>query len=232
MATTTRRKTTKTTDIMSQTFETVAISDVCTQNKLSEQTFRLALMEFQPNDFDSVKAIPVTVAEQVLATITATSKALPATEQPQLEPTATPENPTPQELQPAPPLATEQPQKPQNSSIATSTPKAISSPATGANIPTALTEFIAKAQDDIELFDLVNVYRNEQILTNSESRDSELVLKLREQRLENRSMVFDQLRDLNSRQPVAQELPELPQSLSDEIKALSDELGKQLNRAA
>jgi hypothetical protein len=94
-----------------------------------------------------------------------------------------------------------------------------------------LTEFISKAQDDIELFDLVQVYRNEQILTNSESRDSELVLKLREQRLESRALVFDQLRELNSRQPVPQELPELPASLSDEIKALSDELGKQLSRA-
>jgi hypothetical protein len=227
MATTTRRK--KTTlpavDDMPQTFETIAISDVCTQNGLSEQTFRLALMEFQPDDFDSVRAIPVTVAEGVLATIQATSKALPET-------TQNPENITPQKLQPSQETATQEPQKPLNSPMVASTPKAISSPATAATVPTALTEFIAKAQDDIELFDLVQVYRNEQILTNSESRDSELVLKLREQRLESRALVFDQLRDLNSRQPVPQELPELPSSLSEEIKALSDELGKQLNRAA
>ena len=78
----------------------------------------------------------------------------------------------------------------------------------------------------------MQVYRNEQILTNSESRDSELVLKLREQRLESRALVFDQLRDLNSKQPIAQELPELPASLSDEIAALSNELGKKLNRVA
>ncbi len=234
MAATRTRKTTKTTtpDVMPQTFETLAISDICAQNGLSEQTFRLALMDFQPDDFDSVRAIPVTVAEQVLATITATSKALPATEQPQLEPQTTTENLTSQELQPPQETATEQPQKPQNSSIAASTPKAISNPATGATVPTALTEFIAKAQDDIELFDLVQVYRNEQILTNSESRDSELVLKLREQRLESRALVFDQLRDLNSKQPIAQELPELPASLSDEIAALSNELGKKLNRVA
>jgi hypothetical protein len=181
-------------------------------------------MEFQPDDFDSVRAIPVTVAEGVLATIQATSKALPQTIE-------TSETVSPQELQPSQETATEQPQKPQNSSIATSSPKAISSPATGATVPTALTEFIAKAQDDIELFDLVHVYRNEQILTNSESRDSELVLKLREQRLESRALVFDQLRNLNSRQPIPQELPELPASLSEEIQALSDELGKSLSRA-
>jgi hypothetical protein len=41
-------------------------------------------------------------------------------------------------------------------------------------------------------------------------------------------MVFEQLRDLNSRQPIAPELPELPASLSEEIKSLADELGKKL----
>ena len=174
---------------------------------------------------DSAKVVAFDVAQQVASTIQATSKALPET-------TTTPENLTPQELQPSQETATEQPQKPQNTSMVASSPKAISTSATGSQVPTALTEFIAKAQDDIELFDLVQVYRNEQILTNSESRDSELVLKLREQRLESRALVFDQLRSLNSRQPTPQELPELPASLSDEIKALSDELGKQLNRAA
>lgn len=230
MATTTRRKkTTSTTDNdMPQTFETIAVSDVCAQNGLSEQSFRLTLMEFQPDDFDSARAIPVTVAEQVLATITATSKALPATNQPALEPSATTENLTPQELQPAQETATEQPQKPQNSPMVASSPKAISTPATGAAIPTALSEFVAKSQEDIELFDLVQLYRNEQILANSQVRDQELVLQLREQRLENRAFVFDQLRDLNARQPIPQELPELPSALSDEIKALSNELGKKL----
>jgi hypothetical protein len=223
MAATRTRKTTKTTtpDVMPQTFETIAISDICTQNGLSEQTFRLALMEFQPDDFDSVKAIPVTVAEQVLATITATSKALPQN----LE---TPENLTPQELQPSQETAADEPQKPQNSSIATSSPKAISNPATGQNIPAALSEFIAKSQEDIELFDLVQVYRNEQIIQNTQTRDSELVMQLREQRLESRAMVFEQLRELNSRQPIAPELPELPTALSDEIGSLANELGKKL----
>ena len=106
--------------------------------------------------------------------------------------------------------------------------KAISTSASGANVPTALEEYINKSQEDIELFDLVQIYRNEQIIQNAQTRDQELVLQLREQRLENRALVFDSLRDLNARQPVAQELPELPSSLSDEIKSLSDELGKKL----
>jgi predicted ATPase len=110
-----------------------------------------------------------------------------------------------------------------------STPKAISTHPAGAAIPTALTEFINKSQEDIELFDLVQIYRNEQILANSQTRDQELVMQLREQRLENRSLVFDQLRDLNARQPIQPDLPELPSSLKDEIKSLSDELGKRLS---
>jgi hypothetical protein len=212
------RKTTKTATIDPNS---VAIADFCQSQGINEQIFRLELMQHLDNA-DSAKVVAFDVATQVSSTIQATSKALPET-------TATPENPTPQAIQPAPPLATQEPQKPQNSSIATSTPKAISTTATGSQVPSALSEFISKAQDDIELFDLVQVYRNEQILTNSESRDSELVLKLREQRLESRAMVFDQLRGLNARQPVPQELPELPSSLSSEIADLANELGKQLN---
>jgi hypothetical protein len=179
-----------------------------------------------------VKAIPVTVAEQVLATIQATSKALPATEQPQIEAQTTTENLTQSELQPSLETATEQPQKPQNSPMVASSPKAISTTATGANIPTALQELIQESEEVIELADLVHSYRNQQIIQNAQTRDSELVVQLRERRIETRNQVFDSLRNLNSRQPIPQELPELPASLSDEIKALSDELGKQLNRAA
>lgn len=200
--------------------DSVAIADFCQSQGINEQIFRLELMQFV-EDADSTKTVNFDVAGQIQATITATNKALPQTIE-------TTKNLTPQELQPAPPLATEQPQKPQNTDMVASTPKAISSPATGGNIPTALSEYISKSQEDIELFDLVQVYRNEQILQNAQTRDSELVAQLREQRLSSRAMVFDQLRELNSRQPIPQELPELPSALSDEIKLLSNELGKKL----
>ena len=162
------RKTTKTAVIDPNS---VSIADFCQSQGINEQIFRLELMQHLDNA-DSAKVVAFDVAQQVASTIQATSKALPET-------TTTPENLTPQELQPSQETATEQPQKPQNTSMVASSPKAISTSATGSQVTTALTEFIAKAQDDIELFDLVQVYRNEQILTNSESRDSELVLKLR-----------------------------------------------------
>ena len=202
----------------------VAIADFCQSQGINEQIFRLELMQ-HCDDADSTKTCDFEVAQSVASTITATT-------QPALEPAATTENLTPQELQPSQEAATEEPQKPQNTDMVASGSKAISSPATGAAIPTALSEFVAKSQEDIELFDLVQIYRNEQILANSQSRDSELISQLREQRLENRALVFDSLRDLNSRQPIPQDLPELPASLSDEIKSLSNELGKQLNRVA
>ncbi|MBO1054584.1 MAG: hypothetical protein HEQ25_22125 [Dolichospermum sp. DET73] len=214
-------RTTKKTAVIDPNY--VSIADFCQSQGINEQIFRLELMQ-HCDDADSTKTCDFSVATQVASTIQATSKALPQNIE-------TPENLTTEALQPAPPLATEQPQKPQNSSIVGNTPKAISSPATGANIPTALEELIQDAQENIELADLVHSYRNQQILTNAKSRDSELVVQLRERRLETRNQVFDSLRNLNARQPVPQELPELP-GLADEISGLCNELGKSLNRAA
>jgi hypothetical protein len=202
----------------------VAIADFCQSQGINEQIFRLELMQHLDNA-DSAKVVAFDVATQVASTIQATSKALPET-------TATTENPTPQELQPSQETAQVTGDQPQNSLQVASGSKAISTSATGSQVPTALEELIQESEEVIELADLVHSYRNQQIIQNAQSRDSELVLQLRERRLETRNQVFDSLRGLNARQPIAQELPELPSSLSDEIAALSDELGKQLNRVA
>jgi hypothetical protein len=198
----------------------VAITDFCQSQGINEQIFRLELMQHLDNA-DSAKVVAFDVAQSVASTITATNKALPQ----QLE---NPETLTTEALQPTTETAADEPQKPQNSGMVASGSNALNKPATGSQVPIALSEFISKSQEDIELFDLVQVYRNEQILTNSQARDQELVAQLREQRLENRALVFDSLRDLNSRQPIAPELPELPSALSEEIAALSNELGKKL----
>ena len=197
----------------------VAIADFCQSQGINEQIFRLELMQYQ-EDADSTKTCDFAVAQSVASTITATNKALPQQPEPL-------ETLTPQDLQPSQETAQPEPQKPQNFGMVASGSKAISSPA-GSQIPTALSEFISKSQEDIELFDLVQIYRNQQIIQNAQSRDSELISQLREQRLENRALVFDSLRNLNSRQPLPSDLPELPSALSDEIKLLSNELGKKL----
>ena len=194
----------------------VAITDFCQTQGINEQIFRLELMQ-HCDDADSTKTCDFDVAQSVAAVLLSQAKTLPSSE-----------SLTPQDLQPSQETAPGVPQKPQNTAMAVSGSNAVSTTATGANIPTALSELINKSQEDIELFDLVQIYRNEQIIQNARTRDSELVAQLREQRLENRALVFDSLRDLNARQPIPQDLPELPSALSEEIKSLSDELGKKL----
>jgi hypothetical protein len=213
------RRTTKTAVIDPNS---VNIAEFCASQGINEQIFRLELMQYQ-EDADSSKVCDFDVARTVADQLAATSKALPET-------TEIAETITPQELQPAPETATEQPQKPQNSHIVASAP---SSPiaqgqAPKTNLPSALEELIKSAEETIELADLVQVYRNQQILSNADARDSELVVKLRERRIETRQATFDRIRELNQKQPEAAELPELPAALSEEIAALSNELGKKL----
>lgn len=199
----------------------VNVSDFCLAEGLNEQVFRLELMQSTENA-DSLKFISPDVATSVAISLAATTKALPTTQE-------IPETIAPQDLQPPTETASEVPQKPQNSSLVGNSPKSLSTPPAGANLPTLLDELLEESEDVIQLADLVHRYRNEQILQNAQSRDLELVGSLRERRIENRNKIFDSLRDLNSRQPLAPDLPELPSSLRDEIKALSNELGKQLS---
>lgn len=208
----------------------VSIAEFCQSQGINEQIFRLELMPHLDNA-DSAKVVEFDLARTVAEQITASKAALPAQTSNTTETTAKAETITPSTLQPAPEIAPEQPQKPQNSLQVTSGTNSPITPGQAQNkpLPTALTELIAASQENIELADLVAVYRNEQILSNAQSRDAELVVKLREQRIENRQQVFNELRELNSRQPIAPELPELPASLSDEIAALSNELGKSLS---
>ncbi len=210
----------------------VSIADFCQSQGINEQIFRLELMPHLDNA-DSVKVVDFDLARSVAEQITATKAALPAQTSNTAETTAKDENLTLSELQASTETAQNQPQQPQNTNIV---PNASSTPvATGQGqnkpLPSALDELIASAEDDINLADLVLVYRNQQIAQNAQTRDNELVAQLRERRIERRNQVFDQLRELNQKQPTAPELPELPAALSDEIAILSDELGKSLNLA-
>jgi hypothetical protein len=207
----------------------VNIADFCASQGINEQIFRLELMPHLDNA-DSAKVVEFDLARTVAEQITASKAALPAQTSNTTETTSTAENLTPSELEPSTETASNQPQKPQNSHIVPNTPYTPSVPTQGqkTNLPSALDELIASAEDDINLADLVLVYRNQQIAQNAQARDSELVVQLRERRLERRNQVFAHIRDLNGRQPIAPELPELPASLTDEIKALADELGKSL----
>jgi hypothetical protein len=199
----------------------VNISDFCLSEGINEQIFRLELMQFVDNA-DSLKYITPDVASSVAISLTTTQPALLPTQE-------IPETIAPQSFEPSQETATEVPQKPQNNAIVGNTPNSLNKPPAGANVPTLLDELLEESEEVIELADLVHSYRNAQIIQNAQTRDLELVATLRERRIDNRNKIFDQLRDLNARQPVTPDLPELPSSLKDEIKALSNELGKQLS---
>ena len=196
----------------------VNIADFCHSQGINEQIFRLELMAYSDNA-DSLKDCGFDMATEI-ASLLATPKSALAESQEKPEALAT------QGLQPAPQPAPEQPQKPQNASMVASANSAISKPAAS---PDAIQELLIESEEYIELVDLVHTFRNEQILQNKETRDRELILSLREKRLNVRNQVFDGLRELNYRQPPSPELPELPPSLKDEIKSIAGELGKRLS---
>ena len=202
----------------------INIADFCLAEGLNEQIFRLELMQHLDNA-DSAKVVAFDLATSVATSLTATTKALPQN----LETQEIPETIAPQELQPAQETAAEQPQKQQNSSLVGNSPNALNKPPTGTAIPSLLDELIQESEEAIDLADLVHSYRNAQIIQNAQTRDLELVATLRERRIDNRNKIFDSLRDLNARQPIQPDLPELPSNLKDEIKSLSDELGKKLS---
>lgn len=196
----------------------INIAEYCHSQGINEQIFRLELMALSDNA-DSIKDVDFNVAEEIASNITASNKALPESQE-------MPETLAPQGLQPTPQPAPEQPQKPQNAPIVASAPSTISKPASA---PDAIQELLIESEEYIELVDLVHSFRNEQILQNKEARDRELILSLREKRLNARNQVFDGLRELNYKQPPSPDLPELPPSLKDEIKNISNELGKRLS---
>lgn len=196
----------------------VNIADFCQSQGINEQIFRLELMAYSDNA-DSIKDCGFDVATEIANNITAPKSALPESQE-------NPESLTPQGLQPASQPASQQPQQPQHSSIATSANSTINKPAAS---PDAIQELLIESEEYIELADLVHSFRNQQILQNKEARDRELIISLREKRLSVRGQVFEGLRELNHKQPPIPDLPELPPSLKDEIKSIAGELGKRLS---
>lgn len=196
----------------------VNIADFCHSQGINEQIFRLELMAFSDNA-DSLKDCGFDVAAEIASLLAASKPALAESQE-------MPETLTAQGFQPATEPAPEQPQEQQNSPIVANAPRSISKPAIA---PDAIQELLIESEEYIELVDLVHSFRNEQILQNKEARDRELILSLREKRLSVRGQVFDGLRELNYKQPPSPDLPELPPSLKDEIKAISNELGKRLS---
>jgi len=207
---------------------TLKIVDVCKAENLTEQAFRLALAQFRPDDFDTIKELSPVEVEQVLATINppkiAESQA-PQGVQPieadntSKETSEIPETPVQQGLQPV------------GLTVANSG-NVVSGNRPKAEGLAALKELVAAAEEEIELADLVSQFKNQQIIQNAEARDNELAVRLRDRRLYLREDYLNSIRSMQSTRIESPELPSDDFDLNTEVESLNGELGKQLTVSA
>jgi hypothetical protein len=215
--------------------ENINIAEFCKAQNLSEQSFRLILENIRPDDFDSVKHIPQSDIDYVLATLTATlpatSNALPIAESPATQPIEliNADSTTPKSTQ-LPETSTQQGIQADSAIVANSGNGGMSqnqSTPQGSNI-TLLDELIAASEEEIKLADLVAQFKTQQILQNQQARDAQLVDQLRNQRLNTRAGYFDALRGLQSTTVDKPEITADDLDFDAEVTRLSNELGKQL----
>jgi len=215
--------------------ENINIAEFCKAQNLSEQSFRLILENIRPDDFDSVKHIPQSDVEYVLATLTATlpatNNALSIAESPATQPIELIEadSTTPKSTQ-SPETQAQQGIEANGATVANSGIGGLTQNQTnpqGANI-TLLDELIAASEEEIKLADLVSQFKTQQIIQNQQARDAQLVSQLREQRLNTREGYFNSLRKLQSTNIEKPELMADNFDFQAEITRLSAELGKQL----
>jgi hypothetical protein len=149
----------------------ITVADAVTQLRTTEQALRLALIDIRPDDFDTVKALPMLDFEAV-------TKKLLEQQQPQLSPSAdvvggvggNPETTTQQALEPT----TEQPQKaPIVPSIGQQQIANTQSPIPNSGL--SLVEMVARqSQEEISAIDGLLQVRNALVFNAMAARDSEL----------------------------------------------------------
>jgi hypothetical protein len=199
--------------------DTITIAAAVEQLKTNEQALRLALIDIRPDDFDTVKALPVLDFEAV-------AKKIEATKQPQLPAQSqNSETPTQQDIQ----AATEQPQNapivPQHSQQQLTNPAQSPTPNTGLS----LVEQLAKqATEEIAAVDAIAQVKNQLILNNLAIRQTELTEAINQNWQYQKHEYLGAIRDLASlgKQPVGVTPDET--DLHQEIDAIIDELGKNL----
>ncbi|GBE95639.1 hypothetical protein [Nostoc cycadae] len=200
----------------------ISIAAAVDQLKTTEQALRLALIDIHPDDFDTVKALPLLDFEAV-------AKKIQQQQQPQLpaqsENLENSETPTPQASQ----TATE---KPQNAPIVPSAPQQQLTNPTQSPTPNtglSLVEQLAKqASEEIAAVDAIAQVKNQLILNNLAIRQTELTEAINQNWQYQKQEYLGAIRDLASlgQQPVEVTPDEI--DLHQEIDAIIDELGKNL----
>ncbi len=198
--------------------DTISIQDAISQLKTTEQALRLALIDIRPDDFDTVKALPLLDVEAV-------AQKIEATKQPQLQ--ANPQNietPTQQEVEPT----TEQPQ---NALSRPQQQQQLTAP-TQSSMPngqlTLIEQLTKQSSEEIAAVDAIAQVKNTLILNNLAVRDAELVEGINQRWQYQKQEYLGAIRDLATlgKEPV-QSTPD-ETNLAQEIDSIIDELGKKL----
>jgi len=215
------------------TNEVINITEYCKVNNISEQTFRLTLSSFDPDNFDNVKVISATQANNVIAALAAHGTATNSSKQIS-ESKATQglvlENASNSDNETKTPETQPQQGTQVENALATASNNGLAGTKgsnSGSNI-TLLDELIAASEEEIKLADLVSQFKVQQILQNAAARDTQLVDQLRNQRLNTRAGYFDALRGLQSTTIDRPDITPDDLDFDAEVTRLSNELGKQL----
>lgn len=201
--------------------ETISINEALAQTGRDETAFRLALSYFRPDDFDTIRAIPLIDFEAVTKKLAAEQPQLPAQSQ-NLETAET-------HIQEALETTTREPQK---SPIVPSAPQQqLSNPTESPTSNTGLSvvEQLAKqASEEIAAADAIAQVRNTLILNNLAVRDTELVEGINQRWQYQKQGYLGAIRDLASlaKEPVETTPDKI--NLTQEIDEIISELGKKL----
>lgn len=198
---------------------TITIAAAVDQLKTTEQALRLALIDIRPDDFDTVKALPLLDFEAV-------AKKIEATKQPQLPAhDENSETPAQQALEAATPEPQNAPIVPQHSQQHLTNPSQSQTSNTGLS----LVEQLAKqASEEIAAVDAIAQVKNQLILNNLAIRQTELTEAINQNWQYQKQEYLGAIRDLASlgKQPVEVKPDET--DFTTEIDSIISELGKRL----
>ncbi|MHC5722569.1 MAG: hypothetical protein ACYT04_24230 [Nostoc sp.] len=213
------------------TADTITINEALLESGQHETAFRLALSYVRPDDFDTVKAIPMLDYQATIKQLQGTQSQLPDTgSQLRDEDSSTselPENTETLTEQPSNP-ATEQPQS--TLSVSQQQQQLASpsqSPASNAQL-TLIDQLARQAGQEVELVDAIAQVKNQLILNNLAVRDAELVESINQRWQYQKQGYLGTIRDLAS---LAKEPVQITPDESDltlEIEGIISDLGKKL----
>lgn len=215
------------------TADRITINEALLESGQHETAFRLALSYVRPDDFDTVKAIPMLDYQATIKQFQGTQSQLPDTES-RLPEVASNTSESPENLQNL--TQSEQSESPQNftqpeNKLSLQQPAqnltSHSQPQRGGEI-SLIEQLTKQAEQEIQLVDAIAQVKNQIILNNLAVRESELTEQVNQHWLNQKQGYLGSIRGLAD---LAQQKPEVTADdtdLTQEIDSILGELGKKL----